>query len=171
MPPHGDFEIDAMTAMIELRSPARRRQRRPVLDTQESVSSGNSSSSVVAFSDNDRVIEYECDDSESSLWLCADDIKSFKKQCHETVEMAMSGSLSAFPDFCDRGLEGFTAAGKLQSRSRKKHARSVVLEEQERQRASNTFDPERLSEGYSRATTRSRLLAAALGQGDEVAAR
>lgn len=172
MPPHGDFEIDAMTAFMELRSPRMKPKPKPQLNTsQASISSGGSSSSTVSFSDADNVIEYEDDCSDESRWLAADDIKSIKKQCYETVEMAMSGSLTFHPDHCNRGLESFSAAGKLQSRNRKKYARSVVLEEQERQRAANVFDPEKLSEGYSRATSRSRLLAAALAQGDEVAAR
>jgi hypothetical protein len=159
------FETDAMAVMLKHSSSKR-------LDTDYSTCSSSSNDPSLMFSGNDQVFEYESDIKGRSLhlWFSSEDLQDFRKHNQDTVQTSMSGSLHLYPDMCGRGLEEMTPAGRVQHKNRKKYARSIVLEEQKKQRETNSFEPEKLSEEYSRATIRSRMVAAAKGKGDEIAA-
>jgi hypothetical protein len=105
-----------------------------------------------------------------TAWYSKQDTEKFKKDNYCSVHAMLAGKHRELADFCERGLETCTKAGSIQTKNRKKFALKAVLNEQLKQQENGVFDPEAIAQAYGRVTSRSRLMAAAQGQGDAMAA-
>ena len=139
---------------------------------KQSIAEGSLSSldRSVGFADCDEIIsDRSC--SSQDTWLSKKDIQDIKLEAARSVQLIMAGKHRNNPAVCERGLEDMSKAGAVQIRSRRAHARRVVLEEQENQREQQSFNPDRLVCEYQRASGRSILPAIARARIDEQVAR
>lgn len=121
-----------------------------------------------------------------SCWYTSTELVTIRKDARKSVMMACSSTTVATTSFQDetdididvefhtlyRGLENFTDHGMKVKKYHRDHSRNVVLQEQERQRSMDDYDPDYISYLYATndQTIVCQTIASKLGIHDEIQA-
>lgn len=119
----------------------------------------------VGFTDNDEVLIVSRHQ-QDAIWFTKEGLQSFKRDCTTSVQIIVKGKRGLYRDVCERGLEGMSMAGAIQSKARRKFAYRMVLDEQEDQRRAGVVDTETMARAYQQVTTASAVSALARGKSD-----